>query len=304
MGDWADARWQGLHARSPQSPMRGWQRMALTGLFALILLFVSAGAATQVFRELDGVRWLEQSWRTLWVASLLLQAAASLWVVITVRPFRSDDLLRATPNGLRLWVHGAWQHVLWRARVLILYLVLVRVAMIGLLLVEMTAMRGRYLDLIIAFEMAAPLPTVVVLVLIALGMTVALLLPLLALAFDAAMGLLLAYALTERTFALTYQVGWVLARWGSMAAFLWLYDRVASGEILTAPESMLPLYAASVLIGDYGATFTSLTRMSAAWSTMGAASWAAAVGAGLVLGYALLVELALWAVRRRRERQD
>lgn len=89
-----------------------------------------------------------------------------------------------------------------------------------------------------------------------------------------------------------------------MAAFLWLYDRVASGEILTGDESALPLYAASVLVGDYGATFTSLTRMSAAWSTTEAAPWIAAAGAGLALGYALLAELALWAVRRRRDRQD
>jgi hypothetical protein len=304
MGEWASARWRGLHTHAPQQPVRRWQRLTGAALFTLSLLVISVGAATEVFRALDGLRWLEQAWRSLWVAGLLLQAAATLWVVITVRPMRSDDLLRATPEGLALWVRGAWLHILRRARVLLLYLVLVRLAMIGLLLVEMTAMRGRYLDLIIAFEMAAPLPVAVMLLLIALGMTVALLLPLLALAFDAAVGLLLAYALPERTFALVYQVGWVLARWAGMAAFSWLYDRVVSGEVLTSAESVLPLYAASALLGDHGATFTSLTRMSAAWGEMDAAPWAAVMGGGLLLVYALAVELGLWAVRRRRERPD
>lgn len=304
MGDWASERWRGLHARPPQRSARRWPRLTGAAVFTLGLLMISVGAATDAFRELDGLRWLEQAWRSLWVAGLLLQAAATLGVVITVRPARSDDLLRATPEGLALWVRGAWLHVLRRARVLLLYLVLVRVAMIGLLLIEITAMRGRYLDLIIAFEMAAPLPVTVMLLVIALGMTVALLLPLAALAFDAMVGLLLAYALPERTFALTYQIGWVLARWAGMAAFVWLYDRVASGEILTEAESVLPLYAASVLVGDHGATFTSLTRMSAAWGEMPSAPWVALMGAVLVLVYGLLVELGLWTTRRRRERPD
>ncbi len=304
MGDWASERWRGLHMRAPQQPFRRWPRLIGAALFTLGLLLISVGAATEAFRALDGLRWLEQAWRSLWVAGLLLQAAATLWVVIAIRPARRDDLLRATPEGLALWVRSAWLHILRRARVLLLYLVLVRVAMTGLLLVEMTAMRGRYLDLIIAFEMATPLPLALMLLLIALGMTVALLLPLLALAFDAMLGLLMAYTLPERTFALVYQVGWVLTRWGSMAAFSWLYDRVVSREVLTSAESVLPLYAASALVGDHGATFTSLTRMSAAWGEMDAAPWVVLMGAALVLAYALLTELGLWAVRRHRERPN
>lgn len=304
MGDWASERWRGLHMRAPQQPVRRWPRLIGAALFTLGLLLISVGAATEAFRALDGLRWLEQAWRSLWVAGLLLQAAATLWVVIAIRPARRDDLLRATPEGLALWVRSAWLHILRRARVLLLYLVLVRVAMTGLLLVEMTAMRGRYLDLIIAFEMATPLPLALMLLLIALGMTVALLLPLLALAFDAMLGLLMAYTLPERTFALVYQVGWVLTRWGSMAAFSWLYDRVVSREVLTSAESVLPLYAASALVGDHGATFTSLTRMSAAWGEMDAAPWVVLMGAALVLAYALLTELGLWAVRRHRERPN
>lgn len=297
-------QWRGLRPPRTSAPARRVSRLIASAALAFILLVGSAAAATNLFQSVDGTRWLEQTWRALWVAALALQAITTLWMVLIVRPPHTRDLLRTTPNGVALWLRGEWWHVLRRARVLLLYIVLLRMGMIGLLLLEVTAIRGRYLDLIAAFNMAEPLPVPLLLVLLAVGMTTALLLPLFALGADAALGLMFAYTLRERTFALTYQLGWLLVRWGSMAAALWLYDRVANGEILTSGEAWLPLYAAAALVGDHGATFTSLTRMAQAWATIPHAAWVALLGALLLIGYSGLIALSLWAARRRQDHRD
>jgi hypothetical protein len=144
----------------------------------------------------------------------------------------------------------------------------------------------------------------VLIFLLAIGMTVALLLPLAALAFDAMLALLLTYTLRERVFAISCQIGWLLARLGGMGAALWLHDRVASGEILTSADTWLSLYAASALMGDHGATFTSLARMSQAWASLGSAPWVALLGGALLMSYGALVELGLRSVQRRQELPD
>lgn len=284
-------------------PWRG-SRLAMMVLGVSAWLVTSAGLATAFFTAWDPTRWLEQAWRSLWIACLLLQAVGTLWMTVIVRPPHARDLLRTTPQGVDLWLRGEWWHGLWRARVLLLYAVLLRMAMIGLLLVEVTAMRGRYLDLIAAFGMAEPLPVPLLMMLLATGMTVALLLPLAALGADAALGVLFAYTLRERTFALSYQLGWVLARWVGMAGMLWLYERVSRGDVMIELESALPLYVASVLVGDHGATFTSLTRMAQAWAELPHSPWAAMVGAGTIVLYLGLIEVCLCVARHRQERHD
>jgi hypothetical protein len=304
MGSWEVDRWRGLYARSSSGTLPRWRRWLITSVLTGGLLGISTAAATRFYADLDGGLWLEQAWRSLWVAGLLLQAAGTFWVTVHVRPPQTHDLLRTTPDGLALWVRGAWRSLLREARVILLYICLVRIAMISLLLVEVTAMRGRFLDLIAAFGMAEPLPVPVLIFLLAIGMTVALLLPLTALAFDAMLALLLTYTLRERVFAVSCQIGWLLARLGGMGAALWLHDRVASGEILTSADTWLSLYAVSALVGDHGATFTSLARMSQAWASLGFAPWVALLGGALLMSYGALVELGLRSVQRRQERPD
>lgn len=272
-----------------------------TALGLTALLLFSYLAATYGQTMTNG---LEAGWRTLWTASLVLQMLIVAPVVLSFRRGTQDSVLKATPHGIRLWVRARWMGGILRARVLLWLLVLLRVGMIGLFLLELTAMRGAYLDLTVSLQMSPPLPLGLAYGLVALGLTVALLLPLLTTAFDSLVGQVASDILRERTFALVYQLGWIMMRWGSMAASVWLYDRVMQGDILIARDSEPILYGTMALLGDQGATFTHLTRLGAAWARTPEVIWLPVLGVALLLGYGLLLELGWWVLQRRAERAD
>ncbi len=105
---------------------------------------------------------------------------------------QSWDDLRATTGGVRLALRAQWSAaIFYRTGGLLLLLYIVRLVMIALILYDLTGFTGDYLDFLSGGIVPA-LPPAAAIVLLALTMTAAFILPLSALGLDAAIGLFVA----------------------------------------------------------------------------------------------------------------
>ncbi len=134
------------------------------------------------------------------VVSVTALASTSSVVSAAIRR-QSWDNLRVTELGTTQALRARWIAIFYRLRGLIGVIIGVRLVLIALLLFDLTDYQGRALDLLIS-GITPELPLALAILLIALTLTAALLIPLTALGFDAAVGLLIAASVRERTMRL------------------------------------------------------------------------------------------------------
>ncbi len=261
--------------------------LALLGGAALVYARFSATTAAQ--GNIGAAVWQSLYYPTLALQQITLIIAFLLGaaVVDAERSRKTWDNLRATEAGARLALRARWIGILYRLRVPILAIVVVRLVFVGITLNELTAFGGRMAHIISGNAMP-PLPDWRLgLMLIALNLAVHLLLPLVMLAGAAALGLVLSVLVKERVYAVVAQLLLVLAQVAFVAGAALLLAADLSGN-MSLPQ--LPRYALYLVyggFGDWGLLQLHLGSLGELWRHV-------PYGATLTLGAALQLVVGAW----------
>jgi hypothetical protein len=189
------------------------------------------------------------------------------------------DNMRATESGAELTVRTRWAAVFYKIRGLLAIVLVVRVGLIIGILVDLTAFQGRYLDLLIngiVPDVALPVAAL----LLAFVMTASLLLPLTAVGFDAAMGLLIATFLQQRTYAVLAQILYIVFRIVLVGGLVFGATQFVNGDLVATDLGSWALIGAFASLGDWGLAFLNLGFFGEIWAT---------IPYGIFLGLALLI---------------
>ncbi len=198
------------------------------------------------------------------VTGVLALAGTSSVVSVAIRR-QNWDSLRATEQGAAQALRARWLAVFYRLRGLIAVIVGVRVVLIVLLLIDLTNYQGRSLDLLLS-GVTPDLPLMLAIVLVALTMTAALLIPLTAVGFDAAVGLLIAATVREQTTRTLIQAGLILLRLLLTALLLIGVTGVLSGQVIGADAGSWLLLTGYSAVGDWGLALLYLGRSGEIWA--------------------------------------
>jgi hypothetical protein len=291
-----------------------WRRRYLRALAVVVgagvLLLIGAAVATDIFRRPAGQTTVETINYILFWPLLILQLVMSVIALTSTSNFVSDEMrrqnwdnLRATEQGAEMAMRARWVAVFYRWRGLIGVILLSRALLIGLMLWELTAFQGRYLDLLIN-GIVPDVPLVAAVLLVSFTMTAALLLPLTSIGLDASVGLLISALVQQRTYSTLLQAIFIFARIIVTALLLLGATLFLQGQILQSQDAaawgMMALYGA---VGDWGLAFLHLGRNSEIWAT---------IPYGIMIGLALLVfalvqaavadRLLLFAVRQAQKK--
>lgn len=195
------------------------------------------------------------------------------------------DTLRATEGGAGLRLRARWSAaVFYRLRGLLGVVIAVRVLLIGLMLYELTAFQGHYIDLLI-IGITPEIGVAVAVVLTACVMTAAILLPLTGASIDASAGLIIAASVPGRTVSALAQALYIIGRVGITVALLLGVTQYLDGQLLNATDTgAWLLVGGASAIGDWGLFMLYLDRISALWATI---PYGIFLGIGLLI-YALL----------------
>ncbi|MFQ3565812.1 MAG: hypothetical protein SNJ59_02325 [Aggregatilineales bacterium] len=308
--DWAQPNHPILrHALGINQPRPRWQvRYGRALAFVLIgasLLLIGYLTATNFLRRAPGENPVEAINNTLFIPLLVAQLLLRAFAVLLTSSIVADqihrqnwDSLRATPSGAELTLRARWALVFYRLRGLLGTVIAVRIGLLLLMLYDLTAFQGRYLDLLIS-GITPDVSLVIAVLLLALMMTAALLLPFTAVGFDASIGLLIAAQVRGRTLNTVLQVLYILLRVGLTVALLVLLFNFLRGGLFISGALAWLLIAAAAAVGDWGLSLLYLSRYGEIW---------AIVPYGILIGLALLVfalaqaaivdQLLLVAVRR------
>jgi hypothetical protein len=275
----------------------------------MLLLLAGYAIATRLFQHDPGQNLTESLRAILFWPVLVIQVAAQIGVLLLTVSMVSDqhrrqawDDLRATEGGAGLAMRVRWAVVLfYRLRWLLMLIYAARILLILGLLFDLTAFHGHYLDLLLTGITPEATPLVAVL-LLAMVMAVGLLLPLTSLGFDAAVGLLLATLIHQRTYTVLAQIVMVIVRLAVVVLLVWGATQFVAGQVsLGAVQNWLLLVAFAAL-GDWSLSFLHLGLTGSLWA---AVPYSLLFGAALlvfVLIQAALGEAVLALAMRRAER--
>jgi hypothetical protein len=215
---------------------------------------------------------------------VLLQVGATIMTINTVgeeQRRQTWDSVRTTSSGAALTLRTRWSAaIFYKMRGFIGILIIIRLNLIGAMLYDLTAFRGEYLNYLIG-SILPEIPLAVGVLLLALTMTASLLLPIVGLGLDAAIGLLISTAVQQRTYVVLSQMVLTAVRLVIIGALLigatqFRTDALSAGDLAT----WLILFGFAA-IGDWGLSFLYL-------GYYGATVWAD-VPYGVFIGLAMLL---------------
>lgn len=296
--------------RSLSGPLRHWSMLQRLGLLGMVGLLLVAGylIATGGMTRVPGQNIVESANNIFYFPligmQLLLQITAFLLnanVVGDEMRRRSWDSLRATESGAELALRTRWAAAFYRVRWLLALILALRVLLILGLLWELMAFQGRYLDLLIN-GITPEVPLALAILLLALMLTAALLLPVTGMGLDASLGLLISSLVQQRTFSTLTQVMLILVRIGITGGLMLLASQFALGQLALSDAGAWTLMFAYGAGGDWGLSFLYLGRYGEIWATV---PYGIFLGLGLML-FALLQSvladrILLLAVRRSQQ---
>jgi hypothetical protein len=289
-----------------QRPARSRYLRALAVVLGLLALGLAGYAiATGLFTRDAGANPLEALqntlyWPTVVLQLLLIAASFSLTIGKVSHETRRQnwDNFRATPDGADLTLRARWAAVFYRLRPLLTVVLIVRIVLLAGLLWDLTAFQGRYLDLLIS-GITPDVGIVAAILLVALTMTAALLLPITSVGLNAAFGVLLSTAVRQRTYVTLVQVLYLILRIGLALGLLWAANAFLGGDLTPSDSGAWLLLLGAAALGDWGLALLSLSMAGEIWATVpyGILLGAALLGVAL-LQAALADALLNWAVRR------
>ncbi|MCY3833836.1 MAG: hypothetical protein OXG85_12535 [Chloroflexi bacterium] len=281
-------------------------------LVQLALLSLLLGGSAIVYGSVnaspaDSANLTSLIWRSLYFPILILQlltlSLALLFGAAVVGEERSRktwDNLRATEFGAGAVLRARWASILYRLRAPIMLILLARCVFIAGLLYDLTAFGGYYPEMLGA-QATPPLPIWRLdLLLIALSVTVALLLPLTAIAFVSAFGILLSVAVRERIYALIIQLIAVAALVLFAGAGAFAIAQMIQSD---AADWHLALMFSYIGLGDWGLLLAHLGSLGEIWQRL-PYGWTISAGLMLLaLAQGLAADGLMWLAARLSERR-
>jgi hypothetical protein len=252
-----------------------------------LLLLLGYLIATDVLKHPAGGTSVEGINAALFWVLILLQLILSIAALTSTSNFVGDEMrrqnwdnLRATEQGAEMAMRARWIAVFYRLRGLLGVVLLARALLIALMLWELTAFQGRYLDLLIN-GIVPTVPLVAAVLLVSFMMTAALLLPLTSVGFDAAVGLVVSALVQQRTYSTLVQGVLIFLRIGVLALLLFGANQFLTGQLFQSNDvGAWLLMTATSAAADWGLSFLNLTRSSEIWAT---------IPYGILIGLVLLV---------------
>lgn len=246
-----------------------------------------------------------------WPAFILqvgLQLAVLLTAIGTIGDYKRRqtwDSLRATTEGMALTLRTRWTAtVFYRMRGPLAVLLLVRIILIGGLLFDLTAFQGEYLRNLTG-RIQPDIGVEVGVLLLALLMTATLLLPVTAIGFDAAVGLLVATFVTQRTYVVLTQLVLTAIRVAIIAVLVLAVEEYRADTIDASNLIIWLMLFAFGVFGDWGISFLYLGFYGAKiWIEV---PYGIMIGPAMmmfVLAQAILTDLILTYAIRRAERRE
>jgi len=262
----------------------------LRALGVVLLFGVLAGAgyliATNMLTQPAGQTLVESLHYVAYFPLIFLQFAAGTAAFTMTADVVGEELrrqnwdnLRATANGAEIALRARWFAVFFRLRGLIGVLVVSRVILIGLILYELTAFQGRYLDLL-TVRITPEIPAAVTILFLSFLMTASLLLPFTGTGFDASLGLVVSAVTRGRTATTMIQAVYTVVRIGLIVLLLVLANTFLSGQMPDIGFGGWVILFALGALGDWGLAFLHLARYGEIW---------AIAPYGIFLGAALLI---------------
>ncbi len=269
-----------------------WQgRILALFLFMLILGLGGYLYATYIYQSPTKGNITDLAWRALYFPTLLVQVitaiAALSYGIGSIGKERSNntwDHLRATASGAEFTLRARWIAILYRLRVTIIAILLVRFVLIIGILYDMTAYSGLYVEMLTANLTPAIPDWRIGLLVIALIMTLNILLPLTMIASAAGIGILISVAIKERAYTVATQVILTSFQVIVTVGLLIALSQFLSGALELSDEALFALVLGYSSFGDWGLLLAQLGSVGEIW---------AIVPYGILIGVALILIMLL-----------
>jgi len=248
----------------------------------------------------------DQAFAILSVPLVILNLVMGISALATTVGFVSElraralwDMVRVTANGIDLALRARWSVTFVRFQGLLVLAIGGRLLLIALLLWDMVAFQGGFLPLLssgVTPAVAAPVAVVI----LALAMTAAVLLPLTGMGLDAAFGLWASTFVRGRLSMMLIRGVSVLGREAVFGLLLFGADRIRAGQWQEVSDLLTwGVVTSAALLAEYGVGFLNLTHASALWTALpfGVFVGAAAL-AGALLQALLADQFLKWAAQR------
>lgn len=245
-----------------------WQLLTLALLLgASAAVYAASPLSPSLTTNLTGVIWQSVYYPTLilQLVTAILALGLGASTVGSERSRKNWDNLRVTEFGAGLALRARWAGILYRLRAPLTLILLVRIALIGGILYDLTAFGGLYPQMLGA-QSTPPLPEWRLdLLLIALVVTANILLPFLAIAAGAAGGILLSVAVRERIYALVLQMLLIAAQLLITVAGALAIAQMIRAEINGAGDWPYALFFGYTAFGDWGLLLGQLGSLGEIW---------------------------------------
>ncbi len=288
---WARSRHPLLQYQLSQFRAGGRRRFFLQlALLAVLLGGGSALYAATLLQPESGANLSRIAWQCLYFPTLVLQLLTAIMALAlgaaTVGGERSRktwDKLRVTELGAGLALRTRWVGILHRLRAPICLILLVRFLLVAALFYDLTAF-GHLYPQILGAAARPPLPEWRLdLLLIALAVTVAILLPGLQIAAGAAFGILLSVALRTRIYTTVVLMLAIAAQLAAAGAGALLLAELIRGGLIMPSGWLYALAVFGSAFGDWGLHLAQLSRLGEIWQR---------VSYGSTISLALMILLA------------
>lgn len=277
------------------------------GLLALLIALIVGGwlIATRANMQAAGSYPVESVANVLYAPLLAAQVFVTvLSLLVTTgaiaraQRLQQWDAVRATSSGAALLLRTRWASVFYRLRLPLALVLGGRVLLLALMLYDLTAFQGRYIDLLIN-GIQPEISVLTGVLTLALLMTAAILLPITATGFDAAFGLLLSTFARQRNSSAIAQIVLIVFRLLLIAALLIASSALLTGGLALSDPLAWLLTTVSAGLGDWGLSMLYLGRAGEVWATVPFGVFIGAALIGLCFVQAALADVLLsWAGRR------
>ncbi|QPC81767.1 hypothetical protein G4Y79_19050 [Phototrophicus methaneseepsis] len=205
------------------------------------------------------------------------------------RRHQTWDALRATEYGAEMTLRTRWVAIFYRVRHLIYILLVVRLLLIAGVLYQVMAFRGIYLDLLTA-NITPEVSLVWGVILLAILLTAALLLPLVMLGLAITLGLWVAVMLRQRAYASIVQIIMLGGYIGLNGALFYAFMQLNTGSSQMTQGAAFMVSLAYATFSDWGLSLMNLNHAAQMWLTIPYSVLMGIVLLGIVLLLAGLID--------------
>lgn len=288
-------------------PGRG---LALQLTTLILLLAIAAVSYAGAFGSSEAGNLSAQLWGSLYFPALALQVLTLILALVlgaasvgVERSRKTWDKLRATEAGASLALRARWLGILYRLRVPIVVILLLRLLLALGALFELSAFGGHYVNMLSAGASQPLGDWQMGLLLIALCLALSLAQPLVMIASAAALGLFLSVTVVERVYSAVLQLS-LAALFVAfvVAASTGVFD-ILHGRLILADAAQHQLVLAYSSYGDWGLLLAHLGGLGQVWARVPAGVYISLGMAALLLLQALIADGFMSLAERISERR-